>query len=234
MNEIKVTFFRGFTQVTEQRSFKETMGLIKSGHWAVRVAPIRKLSKEGKKEECDKLKRGLPAFTSCAQYDEKRRWEYLIFYNGLPVLDIDDLSDADVIRLKKIIIGCSYTLACFVSPSGNGLKVFVRVSTGVEDHLNTFLCLVQYFEVLLGVKIDTSGKDVSRLCFVSDDKELYYNENAEVFVPYSGGKDCQTWTEAPKPDLPILKSGNVIGNGTWPWPSAWSSPKSSTTRSLSS
>jgi len=164
------------------------MGRIKSGYWAVRVAPLRKMAKEGKKEEYDKLKRGLPAFTSCAQYDKKRRREYMLFYNGLPVLDIDDLSDSDLVRLKRVIVGCTYTLACFVSPSGNGLKVFVRVSTGVEDHLRTFLCLVQYFEVLLGVKIDPSGKDVSRLCFVSDDKELYYNENAEVFVPYFGGE----------------------------------------------
>jgi hypothetical protein len=42
--------------------------------------------------------------------------------------------------------------------------------------------LVQaYYENLLKLEIDKSGKDLTRLCFYSFDENLYYNENATVF-----------------------------------------------------
>jgi hypothetical protein len=74
-----------------------------------------------------------------------------------------------------------FVFASFVSPSGNGLKIFVKVSSNKEQHKETFLKLQRYFEELLTVEIDKSGKDITRLCFMSFDPELYLNENSEVF-----------------------------------------------------
>ena len=66
-----------------------------------------------------------------------------------------------------------------------GLKFVVQVSTGVSEHLNAFNSVMHYYELITGVKIDRSGKDVTRLCFVSFDPNAYYNPNARVFEPLS-------------------------------------------------
>jgi hypothetical protein len=71
-----------------------------------------------------------------------------------------------------------YTLAAFVSPSGDGLKVICRPRTRfpltIENHLKAFNLCADYYELLLGVKADRSGKDVGRLCFVSFDEKLEF------------------------------------------------------------
>ncbi|WES98272.1 BT4734/BF3469 family protein [Chryseobacterium arthrosphaerae] len=50
-----------------------------------------------------------------------------------------------------------------------------------ENHKDAFLKLQRYFEELLEVEIDKSGKDITRLCFISFDPELFMNENSSIF-----------------------------------------------------
>jgi hypothetical protein len=179
----KVTIFRGFSNVIEDIFLVDMLGRFQTGYYSTRIIQLRQLRLEGRLEEYNKLKRELEAFTPSGRFEGGRRMEYLVDYTYIMVLDFDKLPDDELERIREAIIGCSYTLACFVSPSGNGLKVLVRVSTGVEEHLKTFLALQQYFMELTGVKIDASGKDVTRLCFVSFDPRLYHNKESEVFSP---------------------------------------------------
>jgi hypothetical protein len=74
-----------------------------------------------------------------------------------------------------------YTFSSFISPSGNGLKIFVRVNSAQENHKEAFIALQKFYEEFLSLPIDKSGKDVTRLCFVSYDTDLYLNENALVY-----------------------------------------------------
>jgi hypothetical protein len=74
-----------------------------------------------------------------------------------------------------------YTLAAFVSPSGNGLKIICRPRTRfpltLENHLKAFNLCADYYELLLGVKADRSGSDPNRLCFVSYDEKLEFRSS---------------------------------------------------------
>lgn len=101
------------------------------------------------------------------------------------VLDIDKLEKEKLQQCKTKIRMDDFVFASFVSPSGNGLKIFVKVSSEKEQHKETFLKLQRYFEELLQVEIDKSGKDITRLCFFSYDPELYLNENASTFGCHS-------------------------------------------------
>jgi hypothetical protein len=76
---------------------------------------------------------------------------------------------------------CEYTFASFISPSGNGLKILVKVNSDKDLHKEAFLKVQAYYETLLNLQIDKSGKDITRLCFYSYDSELYLNEAATVF-----------------------------------------------------
>src|SRR5690606_39195613 len=84
-------------------------------------------------------------------------------------------------HVKKSAIKCLYSFAVFISPSGTGLKILVKVDTDKDMHDVAFEQVKNHYESLLGVDIDQSGKDVSRLCFISYDPELYYNPESNEF-----------------------------------------------------
>ena len=73
------------------------------------------------------------------------------------------------------------TLALFVSPGGEGLKVFVRVDSGAEHHRRAFEVVTLRYEEVAGMASDRKCRNIGRCCYVSDDPEAYYNPDAEVF-----------------------------------------------------
>ena len=177
------TIFKNFNEVTEQKDILKILSDIKTGVYQNAITYLRKSLADDKKEAAERAKKSLPAFTPSATFNGGRKMEFLTNYNGLMVLDIDKLEKEKLQQCKTKIRMDDFVFASFVSPSGNGLKIFVKVSTDKEQHKETFLELQRYFEELLEVEIDKSGKDITRLCFFSYDPELYLNENAETFYP---------------------------------------------------
>jgi hypothetical protein len=51
-------------------------------------------------------------------------------------------------------------------------------------HKKSFNQVKEYYEQLLQLEVDPSGKDITRLCFVSWDEQLYLNPSAAVFRTY--------------------------------------------------
>ena len=176
------TIFKNFNEVSEQKDFLKILEDIKSGTYKNAITYLRKSLADNKKEAAERAKKSLPAFTPSATFKGGRKMEFLQQYNGIIVLDIDKLEKEKLQQCKTKIRMDDFVFASFVSPSGNGLKIFVKVSTNKEQHKETFLALQRYFEELLEVEIDKSGKDITRLCFFSSDPELYLNENSEVFA----------------------------------------------------
>ncbi len=187
-----VTIIKDFCKIVEQIPFEKLLNSIRIGLYAHLIKPIRHKVKNGDQKGADNDKRKLLAFTPAGRFEGGRKSENLVTYSHLIVLDFDKLDDEAVIPLKTRICRCEYTLACFISPSGRGLKVFVCVSTGPHEHRTTFIALQQYYQVLTGFKIDPSGKDIARLCFVSFDDRLYYNPGATIFTPVTTTDTNQT------------------------------------------
>ena len=188
------TIFKDFIYPTEQVKLEVMLERIQKCVYKREVEALRALLVQGNQAGYDLSKKKLPCFTPSGMFLGGRTMQFLVKYTGYVVLDMDKLP-ADILQsIRAIILLCTYTLACFVSPSGNGLKVLVRVNTGAEDHLNAYLSLQRYYSLLTGVKIDPSGKDITRLCFVSADPDLYYNPDATVYEPLSGAG--QLWPVA--------------------------------------
>ena len=97
-------------------------------------------------------------------------------------LDFDKLTPEQLQTAFAIISKISYTSLCFISPSGNGLKVFVEVSTELEHHDIAYLQVQKYYEDATGLKADPSCKDVTRLCFMSHDPNAYRTIQNEKFI----------------------------------------------------
>ena len=174
-----VSIYENFNKIIANRSIETIFELIRSEKFKHHIDTLRKLISEQKESEYTAKKKSLPAFTPSGMFSGGRKSNLLVEYSRIIILDIDKLEN--IIDLREKTEKCIYTFACFESPSGKGLKILIKTDNSLTKHREAFLKAQAYYEKLLGVKIDPSGKDVTRLCFMSYDPNLYYNANSEVF-----------------------------------------------------
>jgi hypothetical protein len=96
--------------------------------------------------------------------------------------------------------------AFFVSPSGNGLKVFFKTNDTADNHSKNTSLLMKTFERKYGIKPDEQVKDISRLCFVSDDPNLYLNEHATII---DSNQKVELSTKLETIEFQVKKSFNI-------------------------
>ena len=180
-----VTIFKNFNEVVEHKTIATILEEIKTGKHKPGIIYLRKSLAEKKEEAYNKAKKSLPAFTPSGKFVGGRKLEFLTEYSKFIILDIDKLSTADLQKSKGIAAQSEFTYACFISPSGNGLKILVKIETPKTEHKETFLKVQAHYENILKLEIDKSGKDLTRLCFYSWDENLYLNENASTFITSS-------------------------------------------------
>ena len=180
-----VTIFKNFNEVVEHKTIPTILEEIKTGKYKPGIIYLRKSLAEKKEEAYNKAKKSLPAFTPSGKFVGGRKLEFLTEYSNFIILDIDKLSAADLQNAKHLANQSEFTFASFVSPSGNGLKILVKIDSPKADHKETFLKVQAHYEEMLKLEIDKSGKDLTRLCFYSWDENLYHNPDAKTFVTLS-------------------------------------------------
>ena len=176
-----VTIFKNFNEVVEHKSLLTILDEIKTGKYKPGIVYLRKSLAENKIEAYNKAKKSLPAFTPSAKFVGGRKLEFLAEYSKCIILDIDKLNEKDLQNATHLANQSEFTFASFISPSGNGLKILVKISSDKANHKEAFLLVQAHYESILKLEIDKSGKDVTRLCFYSFDENLYLNENTSVF-----------------------------------------------------
>ena len=150
---------------------------IKVGKYKTEIEIIRDALKNEQKEVVESLKLKLPAVTFSGTFRERRDNE-LLEHSKLLVADLDKLPDPQAV--KTILSLDPYVAFIFISPSGNGLKVGFKING--HSHLKFFTAIQDYLESIYNLHIDKQCSNLSRLCFVSYDPEIYINlENAELF-----------------------------------------------------
>ena len=152
---------------------------IKTERWKTKIEEVRYHISNGDKNKAKYIKNGLPAFTISATFKDGRTKKYFEAYTNLLHLDYDYIDNVEELRAK--VIDIPYTYAAFISPSGNGLKVFVKSDNTFSTHEYAFNALGDYYDEIVGVDSDRNVKDITRLCYVSYDPNLYLDQNAEVF-----------------------------------------------------
>jgi predicted RNase H-like HicB family nuclease len=175
------TIFKNFTVPVEKKSLLLIANDIASGKYKAEVEEIRALLEQGKTEEAANKKKQLLAFTPSAVFSEKRQMPFLEMYSGFVHLDFDKLTPEQLDAAFKVIAEIPYTFLCFISPSGNGLKVFIEVNTEIEHHDIAYLQVQKHYEDATGLKADPSCKDITRLCFMSYHPGLFKNIRNEKF-----------------------------------------------------
>jgi hypothetical protein len=180
---MKVTIYNNFHTPVEDKDFLAILEGIKSTEYEEKIKSIRYAYHQGEESLGDSLKKELPAFTPSATFKSGRKMELLENYNGLAHLDLDDIPQKEVNEIRSLIDACEYTFASFISPSGMGIKVFVRINSKLEQHAQMIIQLMQYYKELTGYELDPKCKDVTRLCFMSWDENMHLNQDSELFCP---------------------------------------------------
>lgn len=149
---------------------------IKSVEYKNRIGKIRI---ESNKEERNKLKSQLPYVTFAGTFTTRSN-SNLKAHSGLACLDFDNVADID--KLRQEVNEDNYTFSSFVSPSGDGLKVLVKMPLvdSNEDYQDYYIEIVNHFNKYH--ELDKGTKDIARACYLSFDEELYINPESELFT----------------------------------------------------
>lgn len=123
----------------------------------------------------------LPGFTPSGEFSY-RKDECLVRYSGLLCYDLDGLDD--VARIKAVARVDAFCVMAYTSPSGYGVKLFLRwADPRPGDHKHAWDVGKQHVEAVYGVTItDTAGRDLSRLCLLAYDPDVYYNPSAALIT----------------------------------------------------
>ena len=190
---LKVTYFVNFSKFSKEERLCDFLDKIKDGTFEQKVSQVREFFAAGKVEEAQRLKKSLSAVTVSALYEGGRKEAFMRLYQALVMLDYDGVTHEVLMDLVKNVNSDPHTLASFISPSGNGLKVFVRTKPQEGElpqapaqvkayHKLAYNQVVEYYSQLTGVQVDVSGKDPTRLCFASFDPNLFANFDSTPIV----------------------------------------------------
>lgn len=193
----KVNLFFNLTTPSTYLDSRELVNMIIAPTNKVKVEEIREAKANGDKKQYEELKKSLPAFTYAATFNGRRTLENINTFEYVCGMDFDHIGDPQKInRIKEKLKKDKLVNLMFTSPSGDGLKVFVKIEKDekVEKMLENkeyeklskyyadkFNQISNYFEGKYSIKSDPSVKDIPRLCFLSYDPEAYYNKDSQCF-----------------------------------------------------
>lgn len=106
----------------------------------------------------------------------KRSAKNIIEHSGFCTLDFDDVENPS--ELRDSLKSNEYVYSAFISPSGNGVKVIIKIPSEIENHKKYYEALAELFDN----EIDEVTKDVSRVCYESYDPELFIHHEAKVWT----------------------------------------------------
>lgn len=176
--DIKVSFYNSCRSKKEERvSLFGLFSRIKHGDFKDLIEQLRSFKT---KEERNRFKTTkIPAFTYSVNCNGNHSQEHINEYLGIIGLDYDNVDEPALLKEKALQIDT--TTAAFISPSGNGVKVFVNTNSNKNQHRQAFNIVNNYYKDIVGYESDTSVKDPTRLCFVSYDPDIFINEKSKVF-----------------------------------------------------
>lgn len=130
-------------------------------------------------------KKELPYFVCAAFTPEFRKKENFAYTESF-LVDVDHLSAKgfELEQIRQTLCKDNRVMMCFASPSEDGLKLMFRLNERCYDAGLYSLFYKQFlhkFAVQYGIEqvVDQVTSDVSRACFISIDRNAYFNPNCE-------------------------------------------------------
>ena len=168
---------------------------------------VNKIRSEKDKTTRNELKKELPAVCFSGKFN-KRADSALMEHSGLICLDFDGYEkQKKMLQDKNALTKNKYVYSVFVSPSGNGLKVLVKIPQDPENHGNYFRSLEQAFA---SPHFDTTSKNISRVCYESYDPLIYVNPNSSIWDTISEPEYTEVKKHKDAPTIAISDENKVV------------------------
>jgi len=174
---MEVTIFKDITEISTPFyiDINKIFERIKKGNSKELVEGIRKEQDSTLRND---LKKKLPSICFSGKFT-KRADSALLEHSGLICLDFDKFkTKKEMDEFNEFVRGDKYTFASFVSPSGNGFKVIIKIPSDVKYHKMYFDALKDYYN---SPYFDTTSKNLSRVCYESYDPRLFHNKDSELW-----------------------------------------------------
>ena len=154
-------------------------------------------------------KKTLPAATFCGTFSY-RKADALTSFSQFACLDFDKFKGVeDVVTMKQQLCTDPCLFACFVSPSGKGVKAVFRVANNVEKYEAMYRALCSKYT---DVHLDAKTKDLSRLCFESYDPDIYINEQATEWTECEEEDYHNLGVNTYEVSIPLKSESRIIEN----------------------
>jgi hypothetical protein len=168
---------------------------------------VKRIRLEKSKPERQELKKGLPAICFSGTFN-KRTDISLIEHSGLICLDFDGYTkQKELLQDKESLSKNKYVFSVFISPSGNGLKVLVKIPADAENHTMYFNSLEKYFN---SAYFDKTSKNLSRVCYESYDPLIAINENSSIWDVIEEPEYTEVSRTRDKATIPITDENKIV------------------------
>ena len=203
------------TQITVFRNIKDTstpffrpidgiLARIKEGK---NKDIIKRIREEKNKDVRNVLKQELPAICFSGTFNT-RNDKALIDHSGFICLDFDGFDKQhELIAKKQELIKDKYTYSVFISPSGDGLKLIVRIPKDADNHKHYFKSLEGKYN---SPNFDVKCSNLSRVCYESYDPLIFINPNSAVWMDMSQGKYEEMITNVSKSTIKLSDQNEII------------------------
>ena len=190
-------------EVINRLEVSEVAKFIKGGATAKEVRRIREVyhlmrprrQEDGQVITGFKPEIGLPRICFAAEYENRNKERRMIGYNGLVVLELNDLSQyEEAVRLRNQAAKMPETLMAFLGGSGKSVKIVCRgelfegnLPTTEDDirqfHLNLYhTARLAYQKNQFQMDIAYLEPRLDRTVYLSADPEMYYHPEARAFL----------------------------------------------------
>jgi hypothetical protein len=202
--DIQVTYGNNIIQndAIEIMSLKDVVENIRSNEEIKKAVQTIRNNKDASQKAL--LKKKLPFFVAAILrgYRAKNNFqstEILIF-------DLDHLKDYEFDAIRKSLEEWEFTSVVFTSPSGNGLKLIIKINpviSSIDQYYKIYDQMLNFLNTKFNVEFDPHTKDPARACFLSYDEKIFVNEDAKAF-------DCSIFKEKSTTSITSSTRDNLL------------------------
>ena len=168
---------------------------------------VKKIRSEKDKTQRNRLKQSLPAVCFSGKFT-KRNDSSLVEHSGIICLDFDGYkTNKDMLQEKERLSKDKSVFSVFISPSGNGLKVLVKIPKDADNHKNYFNSLEKHFD---SEYFDKTSKNISRVCYESYDPLIHINELSSLWEKIEETEYQEVIKYRDRPTIPITNENKIV------------------------
>tara|TARA_R110000787_G_C13420814_1_gene444874 strand:+ start:194 stop:2623 length:2430 start_codon:yes stop_codon:yes gene_type:complete len=207
-----VTIFKNIKE-TDTPFYRKVESVLKRIKEGASKDLIKKIRAESNKSVRNTIKANLPSICFSGEF-LKRSDIGLQKHSGLICLDLDGYPKTKLLLDdKKKFSKNKYVYSVFISPSGKGLKVLVRIPRETKNHVGYFNALEKHFKSEF---FDKTSKNISRVCYESYDPLIFINPKAEEWTEVEETNYKEVIRGEGINTIPINEEGKITTNlVTW-------------------